>query len=62
MTVKELIKALRLYDPKMIVKINEFHKGLDDIGVIKEVSGGYVEILPFSFGKDYFEELQKTEL
>lgn len=55
MKVKELIKALRLYDQKMIVKINDLHKGLDDVGVVKEVADGHIEILPMSYGKDYFE-------
>lgn len=55
MTVKELIKALKMFNPEKEVHPNDFHKGLDDIGVVKEVAEGHIEILPMSYGKNYFE-------
>ena len=62
MTVNGLINALKLYDPKLIVKINDFHKGLDDIGVIKEVAEGHIEILLLSYGKDYFNDKEGKDI
>lgn len=61
MTIRELIRALEIYDSEKEVKLNDFHKGLDDIGVIKEVAEGHVEITRMGYGKEYFEKPLPTD-
>jgi len=57
MKIKELIEQLKKYDPEMLVVVNGYEGGRDDINIIKEEILIEEQNNPWYQGKySYFEE------